>query len=454
MLELISRVIKDAATTLWSYPMLVFLTIVGMMFTIRLKGLQFTRFFTAAKLTVSYRRAQGPGNMTPLQSLFSALGGMIGNGNIAGVATAIAIGGPGAVFWLWISSFIAMVIVYAETLLAISNRIRVTDGTFSGGPMYYIQALMKIRWLAVLFALAMGLKTLLATSTIQSNSIALAAQKVFDLSGMPGWIPSLLPFSLILAVLTWLVVIGGLKSIARALEKITPLMVLMYFILGAIIIIHFHQEFVPMLRLIVKKAFTPAGAVGGFSGSSVLLAMRYGVARGFYSNEAGTGSSAIMFSTARTDQPVKQSLIGMFGVFIDTLVGTLTAFIILITGVWSTGETSTALTTAAFAQTFGRSGIYFVFAASFLFGYSTLIAWCFYGEQCFVYIWGTSMRKIFRWAFCVVIAFGFFEPELVWSSADILNASIVIINVTALVFLFKHVLKITSPMNPDKKIQT
>ncbi len=424
------------------------------MFTIRLKGLQFTRFFTAAKLTVSYRRAQGPGNMTPLQSLFSALGGMIGNGNIAGVATAIAIGGPGAVFWLWISSFIAMVIVYAETLLAISNRIRATDGTFSGGPMFYIEKLLKIRWLAVLFALAMGLKTLLATSTIQSNSIALAAGKAFNLSGMPGWIPSLLPFSLILAVLTWLVVIGGLKSIARTLEKITPLMVLMYLILGAIIIIHFHQEFAPMLRLIVKKAFTPAGAVGGFSGSSVLLAMRYGVARGFYSNEAGTGSSAIMFSTARTDQPVKQSLIGMFGVFIDTLVGTLTAFIILITGVWSTGETSTALTTAAFAQAFGRSGIYFVFAASFLFGYSTLIAWCFYGEQCFVYIWGTSMRKVFRWVFCVVIAFGFLEPELVWSSADILNASIVIINVTALIFLFKHVLKITGPMNPDKKIQT
>jgi AGCS family alanine or glycine:cation symporter len=373
--------------------MLIFLTAVGMMFTLRLKGLQFTRFFTAAKLTASYRRAQGPGNITPLQSLFSALGGMIGNGNIAGVATAIAIGGPGAVFWLWVSSFIAMVIVYAETL-------------------------------------------------------------VFDLSGLPGWIPPLLPFSLALAILTWLVVIGGIKSIARTLEKITPLMVLMYFILGAIIIIHFHRELGVMLQLIVKQAFTPAGAVGGFSGASVLMALRYGVARGFYSNEAGTGSSAIMFSTAKTDHPVKQSLISMFGVFIDTLVGTLTAFIILITGVWSTGETSTALTTAAFAQTFGRSGIYFVFAASFLFGYSTLIAWCFYGEQCFVYIWGTRLRKMFRWTFCVVIAFGFLEPELVWSLADILNASIVIVNVTALVFLIKYVVKITSQTNPNKKIQT
>ena len=446
MFELISRIIKEAATFLWSFPMLIFLTAAGIFFTIRLKGLQFTRFFKAGKLTIQYRRGSGQGNMTPLQSLFSALGGMIGNGNIAGVATAIAIGGPGAVFWLWISSFIAMVIVYAETLLAISNRIRANDGTFSGGPMFYIEKLLKIRWLAVLFALAMGLKTLLATSTIQSNSIALAAKKVFNLPSIPDWIPSLLPFSFILAILTWLVVIGGLKSIARALEKITPFMVLMYLILGAIIIIHFHREFGHMLQLIVKQAFTPAGAVGGFSGSSVLLAMRYGVARGFYSNEAGTGSSAIMFSTARTDHPVKQSLIGMFGVFIDTLVGTLTAFIILITGVWSTGETSTALTTAAFAQTFGRSGIYFVFAASFLFGYSTLIAWCFYGEQCFVYIWGTSMRKIFRWIFCVVIAFGFFEPELVWSSADILNASIVLINVTALVFLFKYVVKTTKKM--------
>jgi AGCS family alanine or glycine:cation symporter len=443
LLELIDRIIRDSATTLWSYPMLVFLTVAGLFFTIRLKGIQFTRFFSAGKLTIRYRRGSGQGNMTPIQSLFSALGGMIGNGNIAGVATAIAIGGPGAVFWLWISSLIAMVIVYAETLLAISHRIRTGDGTFSGGPMFYIEKLLKIRWLAVLFALAMGLKTLLATSTIQSNSIALAATRVFNLSGLPDWVPPLLPFSFCLAVLTWLVVIGGLKSIARTLEKITPLMVVLYFILSVVVIVHFRQEFGDMLRLIVSRAFTPAGAVGGFSGSTVLLSMRYGVARGFYSNEAGTGSSAIMFSTARTDQPVKQSLIGMFGVVIDTMVGTLTAFIILITGVWSTGETSTALTTAAFAQTFGRNGVYFVFAASFLFGYSTLIAWCFYGEQCFVYIWGTSMRTIFRWAFCTVIIFGFFRPELVWSSADILNGSIVIINVIALIFLIRHVVRIT-----------
>lgn len=377
--------------------------------------------------------------MTPLQSLFSALGGIIGNGNLGGVATALAVGGPGALFWLWISSFIAMIIVYSETLLSITFRMKGMDGTFSGGPMYYIQKLLKIRWLAVMFALAMGFKALLATSTVQANSISLAAQKLFDMSWLPGWIPPLLPFSFATACLTWLVVIGGIRAIARTLEKVTPLMVLLYLVFGVVILVKFGSGLGEMFRLVMDHAFTPAGAVGGFSGTTVLLTIRYGVARGFYSNEAGTGSSAIMFSTARTDQPVKQSLIGMFGVFIDTVVGSLTAFIIIATGVWSTGETSTALTTAAFAESFGKSGHYFIFLASFLFGYSTLIAWCFYGEQCFVYVWGDKMRKRYRWLFCGVISMGFFEPELVWSFADILNASIVLINVAALILLFKYV---------------
>jgi AGCS family alanine or glycine:cation symporter len=216
-------------------------------------------------------------------------------------------------------------------------------------------------------------------------------------------------------------------------------MVIIYLFLGIVIIIKYSNLFEGVLKLIVSEAFTPTSASGGFAGATVLMTIRYGVARGFYSNEAGTGSSPIMFSTAKCDDPIKQSLIGMFGVFIDTIVATLTAFIILISGVWASGETSTALTTAAFRVPFGSYGSYIVFLASFLFGYSTLIAWCFYGEQCFVYIWGPKMRKIFRWAFCMVIIFGFFEAESLWSCADLLNASIVIINVTALFFLIKYV---------------
>lgn len=419
--------------------MLIFLTLIGLYFSFRLKGLQFTRFFKAARLTYQYRKGKGEGNITPLQSLYGALGGIIGNGNLAGVATAIAVGGPGSIFWLWISSFIAMIIVYGETLLSMTNRKKSIDGTYSGGPMYYIEKLLKLRWLAISFALAMGFKALLATSTIQSNSISLAAYKSFNLDWLPQQIPHLLPISLFLAFLTWLVVIGGLHSITRMLKMITPLMVIIYLFLGIVIIIKYSNLFEGVLKLIVSEAFTPTSASGGFAGATVLMTIRYGVARGFYSNEAGTGSSPIMFSTAKCDDPIKQSLIGMFGVFIDTIVATLTAFIILISGVWTSGETSTALTTAAFRVPFGSYGSYIVFLASFLFGYSTLIAWCFYGEQCFVYIWGPKMRKVFRWAFCLVIIFGFFEAESLWSCADLLNASIVIINVTALFFLIKHV---------------
>ncbi|MCP5103505.1 MAG: alanine:cation symporter family protein, partial [bacterium] len=307
----------------------------------------------------------------------------------------------------------------------------------------YIEALLKKRKLAVLFAAAMGFKALLATSTIQSNSISLAAYKAFDFSWLPENIPHLLPISITLAVLTWLVVIGGLHSIARILKTITPLMVIIYLAVGIFILFKYGNAFGEMINLIVSKAFTRAGATGGFAGATVLMAIRYGVARGFYSNEAGTGSSPIMFSTSKCDNPVKQSLIGMFAVFIDTAVATLTAFIIISSGTWSSGETSSALTTAAFSVPFGSYGGYIVFFASFLFGYSTLIAWCFYGEQCFVYIWGPGMRKIFRWAFCLIVTFGFMEAELLWSCGDLLNASIVIINVTALFFLVRYVVSYT-----------
>lgn len=447
-INLLDQWIRDFASFIWGYPMLIFLSLVGIYFTFRLKGLQFTRFFKAGRLTYQFRKGRGEGNITPLQSLLSALGGIIGNGNLAGVATAIAVGGPGAVFWLWVSSFIAMIIVYSETLLSLSHREKSSDGTYSGGPMYYIRDLLKLRWLAVMFACAMGFKALLATSTIQSNSISLAASKSFNLDWLPQQVPQLLPITLVLAFLTWLVVIGGLQSIARMLKVITPFMVLVYLLLAVFIILNYWEAFGSVLEMIVSKAFTPAGASGGFAGATVLMAIRFGVARGFYSNEAGTGSSPIMFSTAKCDNPVKQSLIGMFGVFIDTVVATLTAFIILIGGVWTSGETSTALTTAAFRVPFADYGGYIVFIASFLFGYSTLIAWCFYGEQCFVYIWGPRMRKRFRWGFCLLIVFGFIEAELLWSFADLLNASIVIINVVAVFFLIKYVISYTRESKP------
>ena len=446
------QIIQAAANWLWGPPMLILLFIIGVYFTLRLKGLQFSQIFKAGKLTYTKRTGKGEGNITPLQSLFSALGGLIGNGNLAGAATALFMGGPGALLWMWVGAFVGMVIVYVETLLALMHREKSIDGTYSGGPMYYIQKVLKLKWLAVTFAFATGFKTLFATSALQSNSISLAASTVFPITWLPQWVPAQLPFCIIIAFLTWLVIIGGLYSIARTLEKITPLMVLVYVLAGAIIIMANINMLFEAIALVFKNAFTPASATGGFAGAGVMMAIRYGVARGFYSNEAGTGSSPIMYSTAKTDNIYHQSLIGMFGVFIDTVVSTFTILAILVTGAWTSGLTSAALTTSAFQSLFGNFGGYIVVFSSFLFGYSTLIVWCFYGEQCFAYIWGPKIKILFRWAFSIAIIFGFMKVESLWSVGDLLNALSILVNCVALIFLVRYVVKETKVFR-EKAIQ-
>lgn len=439
MLDRVALVLSGVATWIWAYPMLILLFSAGIYFTIRLKGLQFRKFFTAAKLTYKIRAGSGSGNISPLQSLFGALGGMIGNGNIAGAATAVFMGGPGALLWMWVGAFIGMVIVFIETLLALRYREKSPDGTYSGGPMYYIQKVLKIKWLAISFALAMGLKTLFGTSLVQSNSISLAAATIINMSWLPDWMPVQLPFCILLAFLTWLVIIGGIKSIASVLDKMTPFMVLTYLILVFIIVFAKLDVLTDVFSLVVKNAFTGSSAAGGFAGATVMMVMRYGIARGFYSNEAGTGSSPIMYSAARVENIYHQSLVGMFGVFIDTIVSSATVIAILITGVWTSGLTSTALTTVAFDSQFGNYGGILVLISSFLFGYSTLIAWSFYGEQCFAFILGSGIKKIFRWVFSFAILLGFMQVETIWSIADILNATLIFINLVVLVIIVKQV---------------
>ncbi len=442
MFDQLAILVKDVATWIWGYPMLLTLFLIGIYFSIRLKGLQFSKFLKAAKLTYKTRTSKGKGNISPLQSLFGALGGIIGNGNIAGAATAVFMGGPGALLWMWLGAFIGMIIVFVETLLALKYREKATDGTFSGGPMYYIQKVLKIKWLAIVFALSMGLKTLFGTSLVQSNSISLVAATIIDVSWIPEWIPSQLPFCILLAFLTWIVIIGGLKSMVKVLEKVTPLMVLIYIMLIMIIILSKINLIGEIFSLVVNNAFSTSSAAGGFAGATVMMVIRYGIARGFYSNEAGTGSSPIMYSSAKVDNIYHQSLVSMFGVFIDTVVSTATIIAILITGVWTSGLTSTALTTAAFSSQFGEYGGFLILASSFLFGYSTLIAWCFYGEQCFAFIWGSKVKIIFRWVFSLAIVMGFLQVETIWSIADILNAVLILINLSVLIIILKNVFDI------------
>jgi len=428
--------IKTAADFIWGPQMLVFILGSGIYFSLRLKGIQFTKFFTAADEIKKSKATSGEGNITPYQALMSALSGIIGNGNIAGVATAIVIGGPGAVFWMWVSAFIGMATMYSESLLGFKFREKDKDGTYIGGPMVYIKKGLGWKWLAYAFAVAMALKTLIATTSVQSNSMSLVVLNEF---GIPQIISCI-----IIAILTWLVIIGGLKTIAKTAEYLSPIMTLIYLCGGLLVIILNADKLVFVFEQIFTYAFTAKGAAGGFAGASVLMALRYGAARGAYSNEAGTGSVAIIHATAQSDSPVKQSLISMMGVFIDTIiVCSITALAILTTGIWTDGLNSTALVSQSFAGTFIH-GNWIVLTSSLLFGYSTLITWSFYGEQCAAFIMGNKVKKYYRWLFSFAILIGALgSPENIWSMGDLLNGITVIINLIGILALSPVVIKTT-----------
>ncbi len=423
--------IQQIADFLWGPQMLIFILGSGIYFSIRLKWIQFRQFLPAIRSMQQSTKSTGAGNITPFQALMSALSGIVGNGNIAGVATAIVIGGPGAVFWMWLSALILMATMYFESWLGFTYRRKDADGTYLGGPMVYIEKGLGWKWLAVAFAFAFGVKTLLATTSIQSNSMAIALHNQFQ-------IPMLLS-CLVIGVLTWLVVIGGLRTIARTAQIMVPFMTLLYLTAGIIILVLNMEQLPHALALIFKHAFTAASASGGFAGATVLMALRYGAARGAYSNEAGTGSVAIMHATAQSGSPERQSLIAMLGVFIDTIiVCTITALVILTSGLWSGGLNSTALTSESFNLVL-PTGNWIVLASSLLFGYSTLITWCFYGEQSAAYLFGDRIKVPYRWLFCLSILIGATpNAEHIWSWGDLLNGITVVVNLVGMVFLFRN----------------
>lgn len=420
--------IKEVADNLWGPPMLVAILGTGLYFSLRLKGVQFTRFFPALKAFARSGESAGSSNITPFQALMSALSGMIGNGNIAGVATAIVMGGPGAVFWMWVSSVVLMATMYSESLLGIMFRKKGRDGTWLGGPMVYIREGLGWKWLAVAFALVMALKTLFATTSIQANSMSIALNSQF---GIPQ-----IASCAVIAFLTWIVIIGGLRSIARVAQVLTPFMTIAYLLTALVVLVINFDKLPAAFADIFRYAFSAHGAAGGFAGASVLMALRYGAARGAYSNEAGTGSVPIMHATARCDDPRQQSLIAMLGVFIDTLViCTITALVILTAGKWTGGLNSTALASESFMTGLGF-GDWIVLGASLLFGYSTLITWCFYGEQCAAFVFGDSVKRWYKWLFCLAILIGAASTaEKIWCFGDLLNGLTVLINLVGVVAL-------------------
>ena len=432
-MDIFERSVRLLGSIVWGPQTVILLLGVGLLFTIGLRFVQLRRLglsfrFLLGKREYGESKKERKGDISPFQALTTSLAAVIGNGNIAGVCTAIAMGGPGAVFWMWLSALFGMATKLAEAVLGQRFKTIAPDGTVAGGPMYYIREGLKLPWLAGLFAFFMGCKPLFATTTIQSNSIALALKTQL---GLEPWISGLG-----LAFLTWLVIIGGIKTIARVTEILSPAMVFLYIFGALFTLIVFSSRIPHALSLIFIGAFKPTAIAGGVAGMTVLRAIRYGLARGAYSNEAGTGTAAVFHASAKPSEPVRQGLIASLDVFIDTLIiCTLTGLTVLVTGVWTEG-TSTSMTAAAFNSALPRIGGLVVAASSFLFGYSSLIAVPYYGEISFSYLLGVWIKKPFRWIFCLVIFIGaVLEVEEAWSIGDVFNGMMAFTNLIGLVGL-------------------
>ena len=359
----------------------------------------------------------------------TAVGGIVGNGNLAGVATALTAGGPGALFWMWVSGVVGMGTMYAESVLGVRYRRRGKDGLWVGGPMYYLRDRLGWRRVAAFFALGLATKTMLATTTVQSNSIASVAAAEL------GWRP--IVTCALVAAATAVAVVGGVRSIARVSEVLAPVMGILYLAAAAVVLFTVRAALLPALELIFTHAFSPAAASGGFLGAGVREAFRFGVARGVYSNEAGTGSVPIAHASARTADPPRQGRVAMLGVFLDTMVvSTATGLTLVATGAWTSGLDSTALTAEAFSRSLGAGGGTVVLITSLLFGLSTLITWAFYGEQSAVYLFGVRARRPYRLIYCLAILGGAAAgTRAIWAWADLLNGVMAIPNLIALVVL-------------------
>jgi alanine or glycine:cation symporter, AGCS family len=434
---LLTRVISWSSDAVWGPwntavgqvpgPLVVLLLVVGLFLTIRFRFVQVRRFPEAVRTIIPPQSGSG-GILTPFQAFMTALAASIGTGNIAGVATAVVAGGPGAVFWIWCYGFFATAIKFGEAVLGVTFRLT-REGGVSSGPMYYLRDGLKSPRLAWIYALVAGVAALTTTPFTQPNSIAVALQAEFS---MNPWVSGV-----IIAVLTWLVIIGGVKSIGRAVEKLSPLKVFLYLAGGLFVIVVNAGQLPAVFGAIFREAFSLKAASGSAAGLGVMVAMRYGLARGVYANEAGYGTAAVAYGTARSARPVQQGLNAVIEVVIVSFVtSSISALTILVTGAWQTGLNSTAAVAHAFDSAIPVAGGWIVAFCAFLFGYTTLIGWAYYGEQFFEYVLGVRVTKPYRWIYCGLIVFGAASKvETVWAWGDLMNGLQVFPNVIGLVGL-------------------
>ena len=447
----IHEFISHLSRVIWGeYVLIPLLAGVGVYLTIGLYGLPWRRIPYAFRLLWQGRenRADVDGEISPFQALMTALAATIGTGNIAGVATAIYFGGPGAVFWMWVIALFGMATKYSEAVLAVRFRRVDRIGQFVGGPMYYIEEGLGAgwKWLAVSFAVFGTIAAFGIGNMVQSNSVADVLRSSYDI---PVWTTGL-----VIALLAGSVIIGGVRRIAEVASRLVPFMAIAY-IVAALTILLLYAEGIPRaLVLIVTSAFNDTAATGGFAGATVSMAIQLGFARGIFSNEAGLGSAAIAHAAAKTNDPVRQGLVGMLGTFIDTIiVCSLSAMVIIVTGAWGSGEQGASMSAAAFAAGLGGVGQHIVSIALAIFAFTTIIGWSYYGERCAEFLFGVRIIRLYRilWV-AAILAGARFELNTVWALADVFNGLMAIPNLVALVMLSPVVFALTRQFvsnNPD-----
>ncbi|EPC7163407.1 alanine/glycine:cation symporter family protein [Staphylococcus pseudintermedius] len=441
------NILEKLNAILWGAPSLILLTGTGLFLTFVLKGMQFTKLIHAFKLAFvpNKKEAESEGDISNFKALMTSLAGMIGNGNIAGVATAVTLGGPGAIFWMWVVGLLGMTTKYAEALLAMKFRVQNDKGEYSSGPMYYIEKGLghRFKFLAIAFAIFGAFAALGIGNSVQSNTIADVMTNSFNVSGFITGI--------VLVILISLIIFGGLKRISNVAGFFVPMMAIFYIGASVTILIINYDQILPAFGLIFKYAFTPVSAAGGFTGIMVMQAIQNGVSKGIFSNEAGLGTVALISGNAKAGHPATQALVAMTGTFIVTIiVCTMTGLVLLVTGYWDpTGGLLSgvshdakleagALTSMAFGASLGTLGEYVVSLSVIFFGFSTIIAWFVYGAKCFEYLFGVKYVMLYGVIYIIATFVGTIANlKTVWLFADTANAMMMIPNLIGILFLYK-----------------
>jgi len=444
-MEIISSINAAINNIVWGPVMLTLLIGTGLFLSVKTGFLQFSKFGYMMKHTLlgvfsKNQHEKDTSGVSPFQAVATAMAGTIGTGSIAGLATAIVSGGPGAVFWMWISALLGMVTKYAEILLSIKFREKNEDGHWIGGPMYYIKNGLKLKWLAVLFAVFAMIACLGTGNATQSNSIAVALESTV------GVAPCIT--GIVLTILVAAVILGGMKRISSVNEKLVPIMAVFYVICAVIALILNIDKIPAAFALIFKEAFNFKAATGGVAGYGIMLAMHYGFSRGVFSNEAGLGSAPIAHAASSTKSPVKQGLWGMFEVFFTTIViCTFSALIILTTDIWSTGEfQGAALSIASFNAIIPGVGGIVVTLSTIFFALSTILGWAYYGEVCMEFLSHNSKKAVLAYR-CIYVMFVFIGTigslDLIWSISETMNGLMAIPNLIGIIGLYKVVKTVT-----------